>query len=198
MTWVVTSQMDEALRSRIIRPAILFALDHSAAYGWCRLWSGIGNVTWNGDIYYGAGVLLSASPAEETTELQIARVTFQLAAPDFSDEALAIITTPVRRRPFFSWKALLDEKMNVIPEPRLRFQGYADSPSVSDDENGKRVVTLNVEGALHNLTAPLQRQVSHEEQQALFPGDTGLSLMSSIQNQQLVWDTGSYNGFAPP
>lgn len=196
MPWAMTTQMDEALRSKIVRPAILFALDHPA--GWLRLWSGVGTIYWNGDAYRGAGTLLTCDAAEETTEIQVARLTVNLTAPDFDDDTMAIITTPMRRRSLYSWKGLLDDFANIIPEPRMRFSGFADAPGISEDERHKRTISLTAVGALHNLISPVHAQVSNEEQIKRHPGDSGLALMSSIPNQQLVWDVGAYNSFTPP
>lgn len=191
----ITAALDAALGSRVVSPVLLFRLDHPA--GVLRLWTGVGTLRWDGAPWTGAGTLLSCSTAEETTEVQVVTTTYRLAAPDFSPEAEALILMPARRVPMRSWWAFLDQEGACIGA-LLRSSGYADAPTISDGADGQRLVELAVEGAIYNLTAPLGTGLSDEEQQARFPGDTGLAEMATIQNQQLVWQVGSYNNFSPP
>lgn len=191
----IPAALDAAFREKVLRPVLLFELDHPA--GLLRLWTGLGKLQWDGVDWTGAGYLIGTSGAEESTELQVSSATFSLVAPDLSDEAKAIVMHPVSRVPVRSWKAFLDETGAVVGAV-LRFRGYADAPTISDSDDGSRVITMTAQGAVFNLVRSRGTVLSHEEQLRRFPGDTGLSDMAKIQDQQLVWTTGAYNNFSPP
>lgn len=191
----LSPRLIEAVRSRTVCPVLLFELAHPS--GPLRLWTGLGTLQWDGKAWVGAGNLVKCTPVEETTEIQVARATFVMAAPELSAEAYAAIATPVTRLPARSWKAFLDADGAVI-DAVLRWRGYADAPVINDDESGQRTVSITVDGAVYNLTKPIGTVLSDEEQQARYPGDTGLSDMKNIADQQLVWTTGAYNNFSPP
>ena len=191
----LTPQMDAALRAKVTRPVLLFDLTGHPARD-LYLWTGVGSLVWDGKTYVGAGRVLSASPVEYSTELQVDVQTYRLDASRLSAEAEAIVTSPVTRLNFESWKALLDEHHNVIPDPIKRTSGWADPPRLIDGD--ERIVELTVKGRLFNLVKPARTLISHEEQQKRFPGDTGLGDMAEIQDQTTVWETGPYNGFSPP
>lgn len=190
----MTPEADVALRSPLTRPAILFYLDHPL--GPKRFWNGIGSITWAGNTFNGAATVLGISSIEQVTEIQAVRVTFTFTLPDISDDTLAIITTPFKRRQIKLWRALLDDKGQVIPIPSVVFIGYADTPKLVESGN-TRTVEIPADAAISNLTVPPHTQVSNEEQVAKYPGDVGLSMMAGIANQQLVWNVGPYNNFSP-
>lgn len=201
MTYPLTPEMQAAIAAPVVRPAILLYIDHTA--GPFRVWSGVGNIKWGADTYYGAGALLGATAEEQAVGVEVAGMKFSLIASDLSEDVMALITQPIRRRPIFSWKALLDECGNVIPEPRFRFGGYVDTPRIVDSDiagTGKltRIVEVTVQEAFSNLTTPPRALVSHEEQQSIFPDDNGLAFMSTIETQNTVWTIGPYNNFTPP
>ena len=56
-----------ALADQSLRPVIFF--EGQFATGWVRIWSGLGEVSWNGESWAGAGSLLGLGPLGETGEV---------------------------------------------------------------------------------------------------------------------------------
>ena len=192
----LTAKMARALLDPVNAPVYLYVLEHPS--GIVRLWSGIGTAIWNGDEFTGAGKLLSVSPIEDRSEVAISRVVFRLAGVQLDQAALDLITTQAYRVPLTLYWALVDDRLQIIPDPLKRFRGFADPASITEDEEGGRVIELPVEGALFNLLKPTATELSHEEQQRRFPGDTGLERMSKAPGADRRWIPGSYNNFSPP
>ena len=63
----VTSAFATALADQSLRPVIFF--EGQFATGWVRIWSGLGEVSWNGQSWAGAGSLLGLGSLEETGEV---------------------------------------------------------------------------------------------------------------------------------
>lgn len=192
----VTPELANALKNRLTRPCLLYDYDHPA--GRLRLWSGFGTISWDGFDWKQAGVLLQVSAIEQTTELQVSKVQFVLSGVVLSAEALALVLQPARRAPIVLYRAFLDREFNVIRDPVVWFRGYGDPPSLQDMKDGTHTVTVPASGALFNLIKPRRTLLSHNEQQARFPGDTGLRFMGQVAQQQKEWTIGAYNNFSPP
>lgn len=198
----ISPELDEALLQGIARPVYLVEFDHPTE-GALRLWSGVGIVRYAGNSYTGAGALLSVSAIQDSTELQVTQVTFNLMLPDADDAIANIIAAPVSKIPVTLWEAFLDLDNNVIGTPFIRFSGKGDPPHINDNVDPAastitRIASMTVYGAINNLTTPLRTQLSNEEQVAVYPDDTGLSQMAQTPQQQLIWAPGSYNSFSPP
>ncbi len=56
-----------ALADQSLRPVIFF--EGQFATGWVRIWSGLGEVSWNGQSWAGAGALLGLGAIDETGEV---------------------------------------------------------------------------------------------------------------------------------
>ena len=93
-----------ALADQSLRPVIFF--EGQFATGWVRIWSGLGEVSWNGESWAGAGSLLGLGPLGETGEVvaggieaQTRRVFARL------EEALAALKRNTQLQPMspFGW-----------------------------------------------------------------------------------------------
>ncbi len=63
----ITTAFATALADQQLRPVIFF--EGQFATGWVRIWSGIGDVAWNGETWTGAGSLLGLGSIDETGEV---------------------------------------------------------------------------------------------------------------------------------
>ena len=74
-------RLDETLSAetekQVVRPIILTEFDFGETVD--RAWSGIGQLSWDSKIWYGAGNLGKVSTVEETTELKATGASFQLS-----------------------------------------------------------------------------------------------------------------------
>ena len=67
MSRTITPAFATALADQSLRPVIFF--EGQFATGWVRLWSGLGEVSWNGQTWAGAGSLLGLGSIDETGEV---------------------------------------------------------------------------------------------------------------------------------
>ena len=75
-----------ALQGSAIQPIVLVELKFDS--GAVRLWSGLGNITYNGFSYTGAGTLLAISSMEDTTDIAAKGITISLSG--INPQALGI------------------------------------------------------------------------------------------------------------
>ena len=63
----LTAAFASALADQSLRPVIFF--EGQFASGWVRIWSGLGEVSWNGETWAGAGSLLGLGSLDEPGEV---------------------------------------------------------------------------------------------------------------------------------
>jgi len=63
----ITTAFATALADQSLRPVIFF--EGQFATGWVRIWSGLGEISWNGQAWAGAGSLLGLGSLDETGEV---------------------------------------------------------------------------------------------------------------------------------
>jgi hypothetical protein len=124
----VTVAFATALADQSLRPVIFF--EGQFASGWVRLWSGLGEITWNGKAWSGAGTLLGLGSIEETGEvvaggtaislsgvpLDLVQMAIAEARQEGSGLAYAVktaVSLPIRFRP--SLGVLMSPKSRMMP-----------------------------------------------------------------------------------
>lgn len=178
----VTARMAAALRAR--QPLFLLAeIEHPD--GTARFWSGIGRLQWNGYSWTGAGTLGSITPIRRTSELTIQELTFALAATD--PAVVATLSDDVRNRAGRAWLACLAGDGSVVPDPMLIVDAELDFQSFSASEDGAVALSITARTGFYTLERALDDAWTSEEQRLLYPGDSGLDMISGLQNQSLQW-----------
>ena len=64
----LSASMVTEVTSNVMSPIVLIKLEFDS--GDLNLWTGIGNITFNGDTYTGAGDVIDISTVQETTKLK--------------------------------------------------------------------------------------------------------------------------------
>jgi hypothetical protein len=116
----LTAAAAEAANAKIVRCVIFF--EGEFATGTLRLWSGIGDYTWNGQTWTGAGQMLGVAPIEEVSEIRAAAFHVSL-----SGEASAILSANLSAARnglpgkvwlgfFEGWEYLCDEDGTVLTD----------------------------------------------------------------------------------
>lgn len=185
----MSGAVNAAIQEPLVRPILLF--DGAFKTGSLRLWTGIGPLDWAGDTYTGAGDLLSIGASEETDEVKAAGLEVRLAGvkPGSIAHALAEVERNRRGAIYFG---LLDELGAIIPDPWPWFRGLLDSCAIDDGEETATIV-LSYEHELIDLERPRDSRWTHEEQQRLFPNDTGLRYIKELQDKVLRWGSGAWH-----
>lgn len=179
----LTPEMEAAIVARIVRPALLF--DGTFSDGDVHLWTGIGPIDYDGTPYVGAGNLIGLGTMEETNEVKASGIVITLSGVKTSAAALAL--AQVRRyQPGIVSLALVGDDGQVVPDPWPLFRGMVNSCDLQD---GAETATLEIgyEHELIDLERPVNTRYTDAEQRRLFPGDTGMRYLISLQNKVLRW-----------
>lgn len=175
-----------ALADQSLRPVIFF--EGQFASGWVRIWSRLGEISWNGQTWAGAGSLLGLGSIDETGEVVAGGTAVSLSGVPLDLVQMAIEEAR-QGLPGRIWLGLLTENGSIIADPVQAFSGRLDVPEIKDDADSC-TITISYESRLIDLTVPRTWRYTHESQQALFPGDPGFEYVTSIQDKEITWGRG--------
>lgn len=183
----ITSGFETEIEASQLAPIEMLQLEFDS--GTVRMWSGIGNLTYGSDIFYGVGTILAIESAEETNELKATSGRFRLSGVDSSMLSLSLLEN-YQGRPVSYWYGVLDKITRVlIPDPYLVFRGKMDILEI--DDNGQTSdVNLSAESDLIDLRVVRERKYTNEDQKSMFPTDEGLSFVANIQDISINWGVG--------
>lgn len=162
------------------RPFLLVDLDFPTVP--MRLSSRARDVTFNGNLYSGDGVLLEVSEIEETTEVSPAGITITLAATAGLRNIIANEYFQGRRASV--WLGFIDAAGAMVAAPIVVAGGIMDGADYVDDPAAP-LVRLAIATRLRDMTIARERRWTSEDQKAVFPGDTGLRYVEAIQDFEL-------------
>jgi hypothetical protein len=175
-----------ALANQDLRPLLFF--EGQFASGWVRLWSGLGEISWNGQIWSGAGTLLGLGSIEETGEVVAGGTAISLSGVPLDLVQMAIAEAQ-QGLPGRVWLGLRAEDGSIIADPVQAFSGRLDVPEIKDDADSC-TITISYESRLIDLTVPRTWRYTHESQQVLYPGDLGFEYVTAIQDREITWGRG--------
>ncbi|MBW6496655.1 MAG: hypothetical protein K0B16_19275, partial [Burkholderiaceae bacterium] len=144
----LTPAFAAALAEADLRPALFF--EGQFASGWLRLWTGLGEIAWNGALWAGAGSLLAVSSIDERGEVVASGTTISLSGVPLDMVQLAIAEAR-QGLPGRIWLALLAPDGSIIADPVQAFSGRLDVPQITDDA-ATCTITLSYESRLIDLT----------------------------------------------
>lgn len=191
MTRQVSPAISTVLDSNHLNLAFLLELnlDGGSAY----LWSGEGDLNWDGKTWKGVGALGSISAITEDTELADARIKAYLShvpienMPDFVEEFT--LNNPVGR-PFQIHIVFFNDDTSVNDVLPLT-AGFIDGLNIFErggdfaENIGGIELTLASESALLGLKRVFRFTDQH--QQSLFPGDRGLEFVTDTNLGEIRW-----------
>jgi len=166
-----------------LKPAILVKAEFDS--GDVLLWSGVGQITYNAEVYTGAGGLLGISEMRETTNIEAQGATFQLTGIDSSLLSIAL-SEPYQGRPVTCFFACLNSSGAIISTPITLFKGRMDVLQI--DESGETsTLTMQSENKLIDLKDSKVKRYTSEAQKQQYPDDLGLDFVASLQDKELTW-----------
>lgn len=174
-------EMVEALQ-RGAHPAILWEVDHPQAYVYA--WSGVGKLRYGGNDYQGVGFFGKVSQPEESADLSIKQGTLELRG--IPPERQHYLNLALRNRRADVRLAAV-ENQRVIGTPFLFLSGLMDYAVLQSGEDGSATIQIFVRIGFHSIERAQEKVWSHEQQQEAFPGDTGMSLISSLVDKEIKW-----------
>ena len=183
MTRGMTPAYQAALAEQVIRPALF--VEGEFPSGTLRLWTGLGDVDWNGSTWTGAGNLLGISPLEETADVVATGMQITLSGVPTSLVSLAI-SDAQQGQPVRLWLALLDDTGAIIADPVQAFTGRLDVPTLEDGAE-TCTITISYESRLIDLNRTREWRYTDQSQRQLYPGDRGFSFVTSLQDKPIRW-----------
>lgn len=185
----MTPAMEAALIARDVRPALFF--EGQFPSGYLRLWTGLGDIAWNGQTWTGAGNLIGVSGFDEGQDVVARGLSVSLSGVPTSLVSLAILDAR-QGMPGRIWVALRAADGSIIADPIQSFAGRLDVPTLADTGD-TCTISITYESRLIDLNRPRELRYTHEAQQQLYPGDLGFEFVTSIQDKEIAWGRG-YEG----
>lgn len=185
----MTAGMQSGVDADAVVPALLSKFEFDS--GDLRLWTGIGDITFNAEIYQGSGDLLNISEVEETTAIKAAGVSFTLSGVNAAILAIGL-DEDIQERFCTVWFALINNSTKtVVSDPFAIFKGRMDTFELSEDGNTSLGI-LRVENRLADLARPSISRYTAEDQRSLFTEDSGLDFVIEVsKGKQLIWGLGN-------
>lgn len=178
----IDSTLAAVLAGKIADIALLAEMNFDS--GTLYMWTGYGDLIWDGKIFLGGGNLIGISGTEETQELQAKGLELTLSGIPGDQIALAL-TEKTRGRPFRMWLASVIDG-TVVGVPYRIFTGMMDVLSMNDTGTEASLV-LTVENSLIIGQRSKIRRYTAEDQRKYYPNDTGLSKINQLQDKEVVW-----------
>lgn len=179
----VTSDFVAAIDSGMIRPAFLVEANFTS--GPLNVWSGRGDLTWDGKTWTGVGTLGSISTIEEGSNVEARGVTLTMSGIDVT------LLTGIMQEfqvglPATVWLALFNDSGGIIGNPVISFRGRMDQPTL--DVGGETAtISIACENRLLDMNNSVERRYTNEDQQRDHPGDRGFELVNSITEVTIYW-----------
>jgi hypothetical protein len=182
----MTNRLDQVTivetEKRVSRPRLLAFLDFVSEPTY--LWSGTGNLDWNGQTWRGIGTLGKVSSVEETVNLRAAGMAMQLSGVKTENITL-VSAEPVHGRRAIVYLAFLDENRALVADPVVLFDGRMDTVEIVDGETA--TITMMVESRLRDLERARTQRYTDAEQQARFANDRFFEYVPALQEIDIPW-----------
>ena len=170
------SGLVNALRAGTVARHVFFTLTH--VDGDVRCWDGIGDFTLSGNTFKGVGGLMRIEGISDSGDVQNHQVAVTLNGVALS--SVNLVTLSIRNEAaslVFAWIA----EDGAVEAARTVFAGLGDTlrTKFTADENS---VTAILRAPLAEWRTPPRAYYTDQDQQRRFPGDTGFSLVSQLEN----------------
>lgn len=180
----VTADMRAALRSPDRR--LVLIAEAEWVDGTKRLWSGAGDLAWAGETWRGVGSLVTISGIQLTGAVGIQAVEIKFASVP-GDEQIDVPAESIRRKRARLWLAALTPLETVIADPYLLATITMSHATWKVGDDGSVSLVVSGTAGIWQHEQASNRVWSDEEQQRIWPGDTGFQAMTSVAGQTLKW-----------
>lgn len=179
----LTSSFIVELTATLNRPAFLVQCQFANEN--INLWTGVGDLVFDGITFKGVGALGSISPITETIEQQAQGITLTLSGipADLLGDAMQHVTPAGKA---IVYLAFLNADGTVVSVPTPAFIGQMDQPEV-DISVDTISITIAVENKLSDLQRARGGRYTDADQRARHPNDGGLKFIAQLQDKFINW-----------
>ena len=146
-----------------------------------RLWTGYGELDFQGNLWYGAGELLNIESVEESTEISAKGATVSLSGIPTEVISLAL-NEPYQGRKAKIYFGTFNHSVSLTEI----FSGYMDQMNIEESPDTCNII-LTVENKLVDLERPRVARYTSAYQRSLYAGDRGFDFVEDLQDKKLVW-----------
>lgn len=154
--------------------------------GTVALWSGIGEITHEGQVYTGAGKLMGISSIKETQNLEAVGVSVTLSGLP-SDLISIALNENYRGRSVIIYMGAISTT-GVLYTIQL-FGGTMDVMELSTDGQTASI-SVQCESDLIRLREPVNKFYTPEDQKVNYPTDKGFDFVPALQDKEITWGQG--------
>lgn len=150
-----------------------------------HVWSGVGDLAWDGNTYKGVGTLGSLSAVSETSEVEAQGITLTLSGipAELLDNGLTGVSASSTASVYLGF---LDEAGALIPDPIPVYSGMVDQPQINVGTE-TATVTISVENRLLNLNRSRGGRYTDADQRSRYPNDGCLKYVHANQDHYIRW-----------
>lgn len=185
----LTAGIQAAIAANPVRPILFIEIEHYAGgiQSFLRLATGVGQITWNGNVWTGGGDMLALTPARESEGLEA--IGFAVTLSGMPADKLAIIRQSMRKNKSGKiYLGFLDAAGAVIADPYLMRRGRFDTAEFNrDPAKGIITITARYEDRLIDLERPREFRYTTESQALRLAGDRGFEQVPELQDAQDLW-----------
>lgn len=182
----LTTGFDDQLAAAVKEPVLFF--EGEFASGTIRLWTGLGDIAWNGETWTGAGALARITAIRETSEVAADGVSVGLDG--IPSDVLSVLLNDLRQNKTGRiWLGFLSDDGSIVADPTLAFVGRLDTSAIRDD--AERIsIDITYESRLRDFERNRTFRYTSESQAALFDSDKGFDFVPSLQEWNGHWGKG--------
>ena len=162
---------------------LFYAVELGFSSGTIRFWTGYGDLTADGEVWSGSGLIMQISTSQENTDLSANGLSLTFSGLNTSVISFVLNENYRGRIAKVYVGALVD---NAPTDLYQIWSGRMDTMTIA--ENGQTAtVQIAVENILIDLERPRLRLYTDEEQKTRYPGDDSLSKVAGLQDRQIIW-----------
>lgn len=155
-----------------------------------RLATGFYDISWSGYTWLGSGFLLGFESPKESLSPESSGLKVRLSGVPQSLRSAALDAQyAYPGRPIRLYKAILSGTYSVVDTPDLVFAGFVDRMRLvdrADQTEGTCEIEITGETKYARMRTPQERRMSDEQQQQIYPGDTGLRHMVALREDTSI------------
>lgn len=152
-----------------------------------RLWTGLGDIAWNGQTWLGNGYVQNVTEGEETSDMQATRIVVHLTGVPELQVSFAL-TELLQNKPGKIWFGFVNSSGAVVVDPYLTFEGKLDTGELVDTpEGGNLQITYETHAV--DLERPKANRYTDEGQKRFYPDDKGFEFVARLKDLTLQWGT---------
>lgn len=178
----ISTELQNAAAANVVEPLILVEAEFDS-YD-LRMWSGLGDLTWDAKTWTGGGSLLTIDAIEETVEVKAVGTRVTLSGIPSELLSLALQEDYQGR----TLRVYIGAFVNgsIVANPVVIFSGRMDIMTITESGTTSSI-EVTVENRLIDFERTKERRYTSEDQKIDYPNDKGFEFVSSIQDVEIVW-----------